>query len=144
MVNDWVTWFYFAPAVMGAANLLLSLGKGWGIFALLGGTLSRIVRVLSSTGIILISVGLLSTGRLGFQLPEAIANALMVFGFSLALLSLLGVRAILWVRTHYQRLPPQLRGLGEQEGVAYERQIREMRASHEARRQARAARRQAS
>jgi hypothetical protein len=142
MKNDWVTWACLFLVAIGVTNLLFGLIKGPGIFGISRGPLTRIQNILTSTGLISMAAGLLTRGRLGFQFPEALTNAVIALGIAGVFLGLVLGLLLIPIRANYQHLRPVLGRLGEQETAAYEQRIREIHDYREGRRQARAARRQ--
>lgn len=140
MAHDWIIWTIVAFMLIQAAIVLLLFRFN---ALILGGPLSRISSALAALGSIIVSTGYLTKGLLGSQLPGAISSLIMATGVLVLLVSLLIRVAIPWLRDSYQTLPGLLRQLMEEEIAVGAQKDREIQARREARRQARAARRQA-
>ncbi len=137
MTHDLVTWVILVLTLIQAIVIPLNL---YSSARILGGPLSRASSILAAIGFIIMSIGFLTMGNLGLQLPGGTSSIIMAIGVLLLFPSLLVRIGIPWFRESHSRLPDFLRRLTEQEMAVGAQLDQEM----QARRQARAARRQAS
>jgi hypothetical protein len=143
MTDDWVVWVWLSLCLLSVLNTVISLQSGTRIATLFGGPLSGTQRILTSTGLIFISTGFLGAGHPGIRLPGVIPSALLITGLAFTVLSLLILVAIPLLMGESQHLRGTLKRLIDQEIAVGVQRDGEIKARREARRQARAARRQA-
>jgi hypothetical protein len=153
MLNDWTLWLVTIILYIATLTLALSIMNVrilFGPFHLdrnrVVGPISRFCEIVGLLAVIFMAIACLamfaSLHGSAFA-PWIIVFVFLVTGITLMWLSVLLGSAGDWSFSHRERLPSPLRRLAEQEQSADLRRINEMLARREARRQARAARRQA-